>query len=57
MDMSGLEQLELWKTYQESWCEHKPSVTISVKEDEWVDVRVWVYENFDSISGISFLTF
>ena len=57
MDMSALEQLELWKTYQESWCEHKPSVTISVKEDEWVDVAAWVYENFDSISGISFLPF
>ena len=57
MDMSALEQLELWKTYQESWCEHKPSVTISVKEEEWVDVAAWVYENFDSISGISFLPF
>ena len=57
MDMSALDQLELWKTYQESWCEHKPSVTISVKEDEWVDVAAWVFENFDSISGISFLPF
>ena len=54
MDMSALEQLELWKTYATSWCEHKPSVTISVKEDEWVDVAAWVYENFDAISGISF---
>jgi len=57
MDMSALEQLDLWKTYAENWCEHKPSVTISVKEDEWVDVAAWVYENFDSISGISFLPF
>jgi len=57
MDMSALEQLELWKTYATSWCEHKPSVTISVKEDEWVDVAAWVYEHFDSISGISFLPF
>ena len=57
MDMSALEQLELWKTYATSWCEHKPSVTISVKEDEWVDVAAWVYENFDAISGISFLPF
>ena len=57
MDMSALEQLELWKTYATSWCEHNPSVTISVKEDEWVDVAAWVYENFDSISGISFLPF
>ena len=57
MDMSALEQLELWKVYAESWCEHKPSVTISVKEDEWVEVAAWVYEHFDSISGISFLPF
>jgi len=57
MDMTALEQLELWKTYSTSWCEHKPSVTISVKEDEWVDVASWVYKNFDSISGISFLPF
>ena len=57
MDMSALEQLELWKVYAESWCEHKPSVTISVKEDEWVEVAAWVYEQFDSISGISFLPF
>ena len=57
MDMTALEQLELWKTYATSWCEHKPSVTISVKEDEWVDVAAWVYENFDAISGISFLPF
>ena len=57
MDMTAVEQLELWKTYATSWCEHKPSVTISVKEDEWVDVAAWVYENFDAISGISFLPF
>ena len=57
MDMTALEQLNLWKTYATSWCAHKPSVTISVKEDEWVDVAAWVYENFDSISGISFLPF
>jgi len=57
MDMTALEQLELWKVYQEQWCEHKPSVTISVKEHEWVEVASWVYENFDNISGISFLPF
>jgi len=57
MDMTALEQLELWKVYAESWCEHKPSVTISVKEDEWVEVAAWVYDHFDSISGISFLPF
>ena len=56
-DMTALEQLELWKVYAQNWCEHKPSVTISVKEDEWVGTASWVYENFDEISGISFLPF
>ena len=57
MDMTALEQLNLWKTYADHWCEHKPSVTISVKEHEWVEVASWVWENFDYISGISFLPF
>ena len=56
-DMTAIEQLELWKTYQEHWCEHKPSVTISVKEHEWLEVGAWVYENFDAMSGVSFLPF
>ena len=55
--MSAIEQLELWLTYQKHWCEHKPSVTISVKEHEWLDVGAWVYENFDYMSGVSFLPF
>ena len=53
--MTAVEQLELWKTYALHWCEHKPSVTISVKEDEWMDVGAWVYKNFDVASGVSFL--
>ena len=53
--MTAIEQLELWKTYALHWCEHKPSVTISVKEDEWMEVGAWVYENFDVASGVSFL--
>ena len=56
-DMTAIEQLELWKTYQENWCEHKPSVTISVKEHEWLEVGAWVYENFNYMSGVSFLPF
>ena len=56
-DMSALEQLELWLLYQRHWCEHKPSVTISVKEEEWMDVGAWVYKHFDEVSGISFLPF
>ena len=53
--MSAIEQLELWKTYAIHWCEHKPSVTITVKEDEWMEVGAWVYANFDVASGVSFL--
>ncbi len=56
-DMTALEQLELWKVYAQNWCEHKPSVTISVKENEWIETSAWVYKNFDEISGISFLPF
>jgi ribonucleoside-diphosphate reductase alpha chain len=55
--MTAIDQLKLWMTYQTHWCEHKPSVTISVKEEEWPMVGTWVWENFDSISGISFLPF
>ena len=56
-DMTALEQLELWLIYQKHWCEHKPSVTISVKEDEWLEVGAWVYKHFDYMSGVSFLPF
>lgn len=56
-DMTAIEQLELWLIYQRHWCEHKPSVTISVKEHEWMQVGAWVYEHFDEVSGISFLPF
>ena len=56
-DMSAIEQLELWLIYQKHWCEHKPSVTISVKEHEWLEVGAWVYDHFDYMSGVSFLPF
>ena len=56
-DMTAWKQLSLWHTYAKEWCEHKPSVTVSVKEDEWVNTAAWVYDNFDDISGISFLPF
>jgi len=56
-DMTAWRQLSLWHTYAKEWCEHKPSVTVSVKEDEWVNTSAWVYDNFDDISGISFLPF
>jgi len=54
-DMTALEQLTLWKNYALAWCEHKPSVTITVRDAEWMEVGAWVYENFDICSGISFL--
>jgi ribonucleoside-diphosphate reductase alpha chain len=56
-DMTAIEQLEYWLMFQRHWCEHKPSVTISVKENEWMEVGAWVYKNFDEVSGISFLPF
>ena len=55
--LTAIEQLELWKKIQENWCEHKPSVTINVKEHEWMGVGAWVYQNFDSMSGVSFLPY
>ncbi len=54
-DLTAIQHLELWLMYQKNWCEHKPSVTISVKEEEWLEVGAWVWKNFDDISGISFL--
>jgi ribonucleoside-diphosphate reductase alpha chain len=54
-DMTAIEQLELWKVYALEWCEHKPSVTITVREEEWLKVGAWVYDNFDICSGVSFL--
>ena len=56
-NLSALEHLELWKLYQIHYCEHKPSVTITVKEDEWMKVGAWVYDNFEWVSGISFLPY
>lgn len=56
-DFTAIEQLEYWKKVQDEWCEHKPSITVSVKENEWPSVGGWVYDNFDIISGVSFLPF
>ena len=54
-DMSAIEQLETWLTYQRHWCEHKPSVTVTVRSDEWMEVGAFVYKHFDEMSGVSFL--
>ena len=53
-DMTAIEQLETWLMYQRYWCEHKPSVTISVRDDEWLEVGAFVYKHFDELSGVSF---
>jgi len=54
-DLSAIEQLETWLTYQRHWCEHKPSVTVTVRSDEWMEVGAFVYKHFDEMSGVSFL--
>lgn len=54
-NLTAIAHLELWKTYREHWTEHNPSVTINVREDEWMEVGAWVYKNFDSVGGVSFL--
>ena len=56
-DMTAIEQLEIWLAYQRSWCEHKPSVTINVRKDEWFEVGAFVYKHFDEMSGVSFLPY
>jgi ribonucleoside-triphosphate reductase len=56
-DLTAIEHLETWLVYQRAWCEHKPSITVSVKEDEWMEVGAWVYKYFDELSGISFLPY
>jgi len=55
--LTAIQQLEVWLAYQRHWCEHKPSITVSVKEDEWMEVGAWVYKHFDEVSGISFLPY
>jgi len=56
-DMTAIEQLEMWLAYQRHWCEHKPSITCNVKQDEWFEVGAFVYKHFDEMSGVSFLPF
>lgn len=55
--MSALDQLEQWLVYKTHWTEHSPSVTVSVKEEEWEEVGNWVFDHFDMITGISFLPY
>ena len=55
--LTALDQLELYLIYKNYWCEHNPSITVYVREDEWMKVGAWVYENFDDIIGVSFLPY
>lgn len=55
--LTAIDHLNIWLVYQRAWCEHKPSITVSVKEDEWMEVGAWVYKHFDEVSGISFLPY
>lgn len=54
-DISALDHLKLWSVYQREWCEHNPSITVNVREEEWLSVGAWVYENFDAVCGVTFL--
>jgi len=54
-DLSAVQHLDIWLAYQRAWCEHKPSITVSVREHEWMEVGAWVWKYFDEVSGISFL--
>jgi ribonucleoside-diphosphate reductase alpha chain len=56
-DLTAIDHLNIWLVYQRAWCEHKPSITVSVRDDEWMAVGAWVYEHFDEVSGISFLPY
>lgn len=55
--VSALDHLEIWYQYKKHWCEHNPSVTVNVKDDEWVDVGAWIYKRFDDLGGLTFLPF
>ena len=56
-NLTAIDHMNTWLMYQRHWCEHKPSVTISVKEHEWMDVGAWVWNHFDELSGVSFLPY
>ena len=56
-DYTAIEMMELCLLYQQNWCEHKASITVNVRENEWMEVGAWVYENFNMMSGMSFLPY
>jgi ribonucleoside-diphosphate reductase alpha chain len=56
-EVSAIEHLNIWKVYKKHWTEHNPSITVSVKDEEWVEVAAWVYDNWEDVGGLSFLPF
>lgn len=56
-DLSAIQHLEIWKVYKQHWTEHNPSITVNVKDHEWIEVANWVYNNWDVVAGISFLPY
>lgn len=56
-DLSAIKHLEIWLNFRNNWCDHNPSVTINVKDHEWMEVGAWVYEHFDDLGGVSFLPY
>lgn len=56
-DLTAIQHLEIWKAVQENWCEHNPSITVNIRENEWLEVADWVWKNFDKICGVSFLPY
>jgi ribonucleoside-diphosphate reductase alpha chain len=56
-EVSAIQHLNIWKTYKEFWTDHNPSVTINVRDHEWLEVAAWVHENWESVGGISFLPY
>ena len=56
-EVAAIDQLEMWEKLQDDWCEHKPSATIYVRQNEWMEVGAWVFKNFDKLSGVSFLPY
>ncbi len=56
-EQTGMDQLKLWDTYQKHWCEHKPSITVYYKDEEFLEIGNWMFNNFDEVSGVSFLPY
>jgi ribonucleoside-diphosphate reductase alpha chain len=56
-DVSAIDHLNIWKVYKKHWTEHNPSITVSVRDEEWVEVAAWIYDNWEDVGGLSFLPY